>query len=150
MPELLLTRNKDFVYDDTDNPFRPEGELAKEADEFVHQLKVKAEQEVADIINTKTSSSDIRVETTTTIEEETIAAKVAPKSPTKSEQTKLLSSDNAINVVVVNEQKQSESPTKQVADNNTPAPATTTAPSSNGIDKPKKQKTKSKCGCSIS
>lgn len=137
-----------YVISDTDNPFRPEGELAKEADEFVHQLKVKAEQEVADIINTKTSSSDIRVETT--IEEETIAAKVAPKSPTKSEQTKLLSSDNAINVVVVNEQKQSESPTKQVADNNTPAPATTTAPSSNGIDKPKKQKTKSKCGCSIS
>jgi hypothetical protein len=45
----MPTKIMDF--DETDNPFRPEGDLAKEAEVFVHELKVKAEKEVNDIIH---------------------------------------------------------------------------------------------------
>ena len=33
-----------FNFSDSDNPFRPEGELAKEAEEFVQQLKEQKEK----------------------------------------------------------------------------------------------------------
>jgi hypothetical protein len=105
--------------------------LAKEAEEFVHQLKEKEEQTVAEILNTKTSSSSIKPSET--------------QSPVKSEKEPAKSTDNASNVVVVASEA-SNSPKKQ---DNVTEPAAASA--ENGTsDKPKKNKTKSKCGCSIS
>jgi len=126
-PNLIIKKN----FSDSDNPFRPDGELAKEAEEFVHQLKEKEEQTVAEILNTKTSSSSIKPS--------------EPLSPTKSEKEPNKSTDNASNVVVVASEVENSS-NKQ--DN---AAESVAPPTENGTsDKPKKNKTKSKCGCSIS
>jgi len=127
MPELLLTRQKDCFYDETDNPFRPEGELAKEADEFVQQLKEKAEQEVNQIINIKSASN---------ISEAALApAPVATEQePVKTESTvaeTATASEVAPAAAVEAEAKPSEAPADE-------------------IKTTKKPKTKSKCGCSIS
>lgn len=139
MPELLLTRQKDYVYDDSDNPFRPEGDLAKEADEFVQQLKQKEQQELKEMVETKTTPSKANPEA----EVSATAAAVAPvSSPTKSyDNSQPKSSDDASNVVVVSTDAPKvavEAQTPTVVSNGTPEP------------KLKKSKTKSKCGCSIS
>jgi hypothetical protein len=39
------------------NPFRPEGELAREAEEFVNELKLKAERDLNELIHNTTSST---------------------------------------------------------------------------------------------
>lgn len=144
MPELLLTRNKDFVYHDCDNPFRPEGELAKEAEEFVQQLKEQKEQEVAEIINTKTSSSNINPDAS--VDEKTIGETVPAlvQSPSKVSNGRK-SSDQADNVVVVNTPKTTAEAPAETSTTNAETPET---PATNV--KPKKTKTKAKCGCSIS
>ena len=40
-----------------DNPFRPEGELAREATEFVNELKLKAERDINELIHNTTAST---------------------------------------------------------------------------------------------
>lgn len=125
MPELLLTRNtKEFVYHDSDNPFRPEGELAKEAEEFVHEYQEKKEQEVAEIIKQQTSSSSLK--------------------PTEPEAKAEGSDVKEVLVEVV-----PGSPAKANGDAVAPVAAEET-PAESKDDKKKKNKTKSKCGCTIS
>jgi hypothetical protein len=46
-----------FLSEIGDNPFRPEGELAREAEEFVKELKIKEEQKVNDLIQTSLNNS---------------------------------------------------------------------------------------------
>ena len=42
LPKLIVYF--DYFSSDSENPFRPDGELAKEAEEFIHQLKEKETQ----------------------------------------------------------------------------------------------------------
>src|SRR5690349_5879205 len=45
------------IRSDSDNPFRPEGKLAKEANEFVHALQVKQEHDTSEIIERTLNTS---------------------------------------------------------------------------------------------
>lgn len=127
MPELLLTRNtKEFVYHDCDNPFKPDGELAKEAEEFVHEFQEKKEQEVAEIIKQQTSSSSLK--------------------PTEPEAAKPEGSDVKDVLVEVAPGSPDKANGDAVADSDAKAEEA----SAENKDAKKKKKTKSKCGCTIS
>ena len=135
MAKIILNRSRINVskliyftndFSETDNPFRPEGELAKEADEFVQQLKEKAEQEVNQIINIKSASNISEAAQVST----PVAAEPEPvKSDSSAAET---TAAPEVAPAVEAEAKPSEVPVDE-------AKATT-----------KKPKTKSKCGCSIS
>lgn len=146
-----------FNSESLDNPFRPEGQLAKEADEFVKQLKIKEEQKVQEIIQTSLNNS---INTT------------SAASPSKSINIELsgvnVSVSNANTPAKHNTNNNVSSPTKSPATNNVNSPsspkntnATPSKPaaaqdnnSSKKDDKKKKKssddKTKPKCGCTIS
>lgn len=111
-----------YAISDCDNPFKPDGELAKEAEEFVHEFQEKKEQEVAEIIKQQTSSSSLKPEVTQTegSDVKDVLVEVAPGSPAKA---------NGDAVAVPD------------------AKAEETSVENKDV---KKKKTKSKCGCTIS
>lgn len=72
-----------------DNPFRPEGELAREAEQFVQELKMKAERDLNELIHNTTSSTISQSALSHTVNEilaEPKEARAASpvKTPTKS------------------------------------------------------------------
>ncbi len=126
---------------ETDNPFRPEGELAKEAQEYVQQLKEKAEQEVNQIINNKTmSSSSIghhNPSANADCNNEHTAPEISKTDLITPPATPIAASVKPVeeSTPILANQEQLASPTNI---------------SNGNADKQKKPKTKSKCGCSIS
>lgn len=96
--------------------------MAKEAEEFVHEYQEKKEQEVAEIIKQQTSSSSLKPTEANAEGSDVkgVLVEVVPGSPAKT---------NGDVVVPV---------------------AAEETPAENKDDKKKKNKTKSKCGCTIS
>ena len=140
-----------------DNPFRPEGQLAKEADEFVKQLKIKEEQKVQEIIQTSLNNS---INTTSAASpSKSINIDLSGVNVSVSNTTTPAKSHNNNNV-----SSPTKSPTTTVNPPSSPKNTATTTPtntkpaadnnSSKKDDKKKKKssddKTKPKCGCTIS
>jgi hypothetical protein len=151
-----------------DNPFRPEGSLAKEAEEFVKELKIKEEKKVNELIqtslnnsvNVSTSHNQTVLDLTTvnvsiTQNTSTAAAPVNNQSPSKS--NKPPSNDPISLPSTPKQPAAANNTTATTVNNNTPAPTTPAskksaepAAAADANKKPKKEKTKAKCGCSIS
>ncbi|CAF1039214.1 unnamed protein product [Brachionus calyciflorus] len=124
--------------DESDNPFRPEGNLAKEADQFVKELNTKKEREINEIIkntslNTSASLSVTELQQPNEVE---IKKNANESSPVKSKS----------DVVSLPEPRTPEKkvqaevkPVEEVKIDNKPE-----------NEEKKKKKVKSKCGCLIS
>ncbi|RNA02543.1 hypothetical protein BpHYR1_023200 [Brachionus plicatilis] len=134
----MLTKLIDNA-DENDNPFRPEGSLAKEADEFIKELNTKKEREVSEIIkNTSLNNSN-----TLSVNELMHQPNDAELARTANEPQKPAEKPDVVSLPQVTE------PETRELDNPAPVEQPQT-PSTTENGQKKKKKVKSKCGCIIS
>lgn len=148
-----------FFNSEKDNPFRPEGELAKEAEEFVQKLKEKQEQDINQILNATVSSTTPLPSPNATLklqdnaEQSTAAPSVIdnasqPVSPSSKHE------DSTSNNKPESAAPQQQQQTQSTPVNNESSTKTQQSPSSKkekeAANGGQKKKTKPKCGCLIS